>query len=194
MSLLYPKFINEVVPLTIEQKKTARKMAWRKWRSQKWHTLIFLAVLITMIIIYSLFIEALENYTGSKLNGWPHIMSLVGFFSITWMSYRLLQHFCFASHYRLAVRELGYDVCVGCGYWLRGLDKSVQTCPECGFVRTFIYKRKSNFKWNDEHRRRLQAIGFDQCRNCTAIFNIEVDICPQCLTQRELLDEPCEDK
>lgn len=33
---------------------------------------------------------------------------------------------------RMAMRELGYDVCPGCGYWLRGLDDRVQHCPECG--------------------------------------------------------------
>lgn len=36
---------------------------------------------------------------------------------------------------RLAMRELGYDVCPGCGYWLRGLNESVMRCPECGAVR-----------------------------------------------------------
>lgn len=33
---------------------------------------------------------------------------------------------------RRAMRDLGYDVCVHCGYWLRGLDEDVKRCPECG--------------------------------------------------------------
>lgn len=35
----------------------------------------------------------------------------------------------------LALRDLGYEVCVDCGYWLRGLDGSAQQCPECGATR-----------------------------------------------------------
>lgn len=33
---------------------------------------------------------------------------------------------------RQAVRDLGRDVCVRCGYWLRGLADEVSVCPECG--------------------------------------------------------------
>ena len=32
-------------------------------------------------------------------------------------------------------RELGYDVCRRCGYWLRGLSDTVERCPECGHER-----------------------------------------------------------
>ena len=34
-----------------------------------------------------------------------------------------------------AVRDLGYDLCTHCGYWLRELDDSVKQCPECGAQR-----------------------------------------------------------
>jgi hypothetical protein len=36
---------------------------------------------------------------------------------------------------RMAMRELGYDVCPGCGYWLHGLNDDVKRCPECGAQR-----------------------------------------------------------
>lgn len=38
--------------------------------------------------------------------------------------------------FRRALREIGRDVCVECGYWLRGLDNHVTRCPECGAGRT----------------------------------------------------------
>ena len=33
---------------------------------------------------------------------------------------------------RMAMRELGYDVCPNCGYSLRGLEGEDRHCPECG--------------------------------------------------------------
>jgi hypothetical protein len=43
---------------------------------------------------------------------------------------------CFRMVYtrpvRRAMRDLGYDVCISCGYWLRGLDDATPRCPECG--------------------------------------------------------------
>lgn len=36
---------------------------------------------------------------------------------------------------RRLLRERGIDVCIRCGYWLRGLGKDVTECPECGWRR-----------------------------------------------------------
>lgn len=36
---------------------------------------------------------------------------------------------------RVALNELGYEVCVRCGYWLRDLSPSVPKSPECGAER-----------------------------------------------------------
>ena len=104
-----------------------------------------------------------------------------------------MQHFRFAPHYRLAVRQLGYDVCVRCGYWLRGLDKSIKECPECGFERTNLHKQTSTLKWSEDDRKRLRAIGYDPCRDCGAIFSSDVELCPECSKQREPLAEICGD-
>jgi hypothetical protein len=29
----------------------------------------------------------------------------------------------------------GFDICIECGYWLRGLGDDVKECPECGAKR-----------------------------------------------------------
>ncbi len=34
-----------------------------------------------------------------------------------------------------ALCEMGYDTCLKCGYWLRGLGDEVTNCPECGAKR-----------------------------------------------------------
>jgi len=41
----------------------------------------------------------------------------------------------YARPTRLAVRDTGFEICLGCGYWLRELESGVKHCPECGEVR-----------------------------------------------------------
>ncbi len=36
---------------------------------------------------------------------------------------------------RKAMRDVGYDLCLGCGYELRGLGSDIRCCPECGAER-----------------------------------------------------------
>lgn len=194
MSLFRPKFIEEVVPITKQQERTARSKAKYKWRSYKWNLCIHFAVLFGVFGSGFLIHGFIEDYLGKKFDGFLTIFFAISFYVCLWMAFRLLQYCRFAPHYRLAVRELGYDVCVGCGYWMRGLDRSVKTCPECGYARTFLYKHKSSTKWSKEDRKRLRAIGFDQCIDCTAIFSMDIEVCPECSKQREPIAEECGDK
>lgn len=43
---------------------------------------------------------------------------------------------------RRAMRDHGYDLCVGCGYELRGLGDKLERCPECGSWREAMPKPK----------------------------------------------------
>ena len=40
-----------------------------------------------------------------------------------------------AAEVRREVRRYGWEVCVKCGYWLRGLPADEPHCPECGSPR-----------------------------------------------------------
>jgi hypothetical protein len=40
--------------------------------------------------------------------------------------------FLYAGPVRRAMREMGHDICIGCGYRLIGLPPSIDRCPECG--------------------------------------------------------------
>jgi len=55
---------------------------------------------------------------------------VIGFVIGYWVLWGLL-----LRAFRGAMREIGRDVCVQCGYWLRGLDDGVTRCPECGGAR-----------------------------------------------------------
>ncbi|MCA9290864.1 MAG: hypothetical protein KDA25_07035 [Phycisphaerales bacterium] len=43
--------------------------------------------------------------------------------------------FVYARPARRAMRDLGYDICIGCGYRLDGLGSDIARCPECGSAR-----------------------------------------------------------
>jgi hypothetical protein len=34
--------------------------------------------------------------------------------------------------FREAMRRRGFDLCIGCGYWLKGLSDDIKRCSECG--------------------------------------------------------------
>lgn len=46
-----------------------------------------------------------------------------------------LYRFIYVKPVRLAMRDMGHDVCIGCGYRLTGLNAEIVQCPECGRVR-----------------------------------------------------------
>jgi ssDNA-binding Zn-finger/Zn-ribbon topoisomerase 1 len=79
-----------------------------------------------------------------------------------------------------ALREIGYDVCPRCGYWLRGLDETCARCPECGEARLSPIRRM------DDHELQLcQSAGLlacPACRKLLAVSGSVVSSCPDCGT------------
>ena len=54
-------------------------------------------------------------------------LALVGWIFVAWMTSSTWRPFVLR-----ALHDLGYPVCVKCGYLLRGLGDVMQRCPECG--------------------------------------------------------------
>ena len=44
----------------------------------------------------------------------------------------VLERHCYGPLVRRVMREHGHDICLKCGYWLRGLAGDIKRCPECG--------------------------------------------------------------
>ena len=57
---------------------------------------------------------------------------LIVFWSVIWIIFAAVNHLFRRKHTILALREMGYELCARCGYWLRGLGDDVKNCPECG--------------------------------------------------------------
>lgn len=51
---------------------------------------------------------------------------------------------------RQAMRDHGYDLCIACGYDLRGLGDTVDRCPECGAKREAMPGKQPQMN-TDEH-------------------------------------------
>ncbi|MHC5113208.1 MAG: hypothetical protein ACYTGP_02115 [Planctomycetota bacterium] len=48
----------------------------------------------------------------------------------TWINYGF--RLVYRREIRTAMNQLGYRICPGCGYWLKGLPTADARCPECG--------------------------------------------------------------
>lgn len=92
-------------------------------------TLPMVAVTVTMPYMALLLIQA----TQFKVLFILYIPALLFPLSWIWMSiaYGL---FLRPEHY-YRIRLQGFDICIKCGYWLRGLDETIKKCPECGTSR-----------------------------------------------------------
>lgn len=186
MSLLCPRFVDSAVPLTKAQRKIARGRAWSKWRQNKWNLAIYFATFGGLIAALLFVVGSLDQVISSVILGYGFPEFLVAYWVIFWLTYRLLQHFRYAPHYRLAVRDLGIDVCISCGYWLHGLDDQIKQCPECGFSRSSIaMSGRDPIPWDAEACRSLAAVGYEPCGECGALCKSRMKHCPECGAKRE---------
>ncbi len=60
---------------------------------------------------------------------------LLLFASTLWIWGCLLYGLVSRPEHYYRIRLEGFDVCLKCGYWLRGLDDETTNCPECGTKR-----------------------------------------------------------
>ncbi|UCD76601.1 MAG: hypothetical protein JSV91_06685 [Phycisphaerales bacterium] len=120
--------------LTKQQRRKATKAAWPHIFR---HPLFIPAMAIWLAAVF-----VVPHTLGSWLDEWARGQSVpavwskllaigaVGIVSLavfTWM-YAIL----FVRSIRLTLRDMGYEICVRCGYWLRGLGDDLTRCPECG--------------------------------------------------------------
>lgn len=68
----------------------------------------------------------------SKRAYWSVIPLFVAQLALSWILTAFVGQVSWRPRINRALRDLGYDVCVKCGYWLRGLHDDTEHCPECG--------------------------------------------------------------
>lgn len=94
-------------------------------------SLLIPAPLLLALLFYSYSSQLLHN-----LSLWSGLLQMLIPFTLVYWIWGCLIYGLFLRHeHYYRIRLEGFDVCLDCGYWLRGLDETIKACPECGTER-----------------------------------------------------------
>jgi hypothetical protein len=135
---LVGNFADPEFALTPKQQREVTRLAHRKhvsqWGMALWTVVMIMGSWLLVGTTHAFVASLLEplNIPSPRTAGFV-VMALVAIVLTAW-GYRWL----YARPVRLAMRELGHDICVDCGYRLHGLGPDIRACPECGSARTAL--------------------------------------------------------
>ena len=115
------------------------KVAWRPipiWKlpqSMRRGRLLFLLAVVPVLVAPVLLLTLLVSWTDS--NHGLLLLLLFLWLPGSWIWCCLVSGVVGRSEYIHRLRLEGFDVCLKCGYWLKGLSEDVKQCPECGWRR-----------------------------------------------------------
>ena len=113
-----------------------RSRLWfTKETSFRWNDLMIALIpaAVSMVVILPLFF-------WKPGPGWSIVPAILLQITASWILLALVGRFNWKPRVYIALRQLGYDVCRRCGYWLRGLSDAEDRCPECGHARQEVGK------------------------------------------------------
>ena len=150
MSWVWPDHIHRDLPLTRLQRKAIHRMAWKLWCKNRWNIVLYLTLPAFYLLIVFFASDLGGRFaTGMGLTGFIHKLvraaAPVALFVMCFAGGgALLRRSRFAPCVFRATRQIGYDVCPRCGYWLRGLNDETGSCPECGAEREPMPKGRAD--------------------------------------------------
>ena len=134
-------YADSELPLTFWQRM---RIGWRTvpiWKlpkgARRGRALFALMIAAPLFLKYPIlygYLNAVGGATAANLSQWLWIMGIV-YILFLWPWFCVAYGWTCRREHRYRVRLAGYDICLNCGYWLRGLDDSVGNCPECGAER-----------------------------------------------------------
>lgn len=134
---LHLGYVHTQLPLSKEERRAVEKRANVIAGRGKYFTfkLAFVSALMLGIGIGGSMIAGIWAWIQFSLHplvfliGWPFACLIIAFV------YSRIVRRWFTRPTRIALNEMGYNICVRCGYWLRDLGADVQRFPECGAER-----------------------------------------------------------
>ena len=129
-------FLDYVDP-ELSLSREARREVRRRARAVR-HSLRPIDVLGALIPALAMGIALLPWFVFSPRSPWFVLLLVSVQLPVTWVLITLVGRIAWKPRVYAALRELGYDVCSRCGYWLRGLNDDVGHCPECGSERDLM--------------------------------------------------------
>ncbi|MCP4591994.1 MAG: hypothetical protein GY842_14765 [bacterium] len=150
MSWIWPEYINRDLLLAKRERNAIHRDAWKLWWANKSNIVLYLTLpafyLLTVFFAsdaggrIATFIGESGLVHGLFRAGAPVVLFILCFV----LGGAVLQRTRFAPCVHQATRQHGYDVCVKCGYWLRGLGDEIIRCPECGARREAVPRSEPN--------------------------------------------------
>ncbi len=127
-------YVDPQLSLTREERGQVRQRAWKGTQltsaRPRW-----VDVVGAMIPAPVMLLVLLPAFLSARFPPWSIFPTLFVQVTVSWILTALLGRLSWKPRVNAALRELGYDVCRRCGYWLRGLSETVERCPECGHDR-----------------------------------------------------------
>ncbi len=144
-------YVDPQLSLTREERRRVRRRAWKAQRrvvppaipgrssllrrltggrAVGWVDLVSALIPAAVMLLV-----LLPTFLSARLPRWSIFPTLFVQVTVSWILMALLGRLSWKPRVNTALRDLGYNVCRRCGYWLRGLSDTVERCPECGHDR-----------------------------------------------------------
>jgi len=139
----YSSYIDQNIPLDTRQRRKLHKHAWSRWYKSPANCTIYGVGLAFSLMVFMFLPDIVEAVFG--YDTWPIRVGSLGVYLVLLITlYLIMRHIRFAPCVFRELREDGYDVCLRCGYLLRGLGEDIETCPECGSQRVPLGNRHTD--------------------------------------------------
>jgi hypothetical protein len=118
--------------LSRAQKREARQRTWRLYRTTLSSLVICLGTATLLGVVYGAALMLVDRVYLGRLYPVVVVFGPLLVVALTWASIAFAGRWIYGKAHYEALREMGFEVCANCGYWLRGLGDDVAYCPECG--------------------------------------------------------------
>jgi hypothetical protein len=130
-------YVDPELKLSREQRRLVRQRArLLMWRTPARINLGSNILILLMVALLPAALTCIPLFLLMRL-GDPAVLwwGVPSVFVFEWLVMAWIGRWTWRPSVILAIRERGHDLCVKCGYWLRGLGDDVKRCPECGALR-----------------------------------------------------------
>lgn len=176
------QYIPAELKLSAAQCREVRRRSFQRVRSTRRGAFLLIAALFSLVLA-SLALTWVDF--GKVHESWIWVFRIVYVILFWWLVPALVCMLASRSAVYAILGEMGCEVCLRCGYVLRGLGPVVIQCPECGAIR---HRRPSGTStpvpWDESSRQSLKEVGYDACTKCGAVFKPSESNCPECGAER----------
>ncbi len=91
-----------------------------------------LTLVLPTVLLITFAVPPILRWLGYAGGSMAHTIAVGVVALLAWPISAVVYGHLYAKPVRRAMRDRGYDICVGCGYLLNELPPDVDRCPECG--------------------------------------------------------------